>query len=187
MQQCVRERLERLGRRGLIDEVKSGLPGLANQSFDSIDQHIGGRQVVARDVVKIHIAEAAFLPIAAVCDGQLVPAAVRPETVHGIEHVQQRQIVVQRQASVGGRTAFGERDVGLFEVDVMKLARIRAHQLLERSLVLQMLDEREQRSFAGIERYEIEVVENTRLVHGAQLGIAIAAAQYRHDGRAGSA
>ncbi len=141
--------------------------------------------VVARDVIKVYIAEAAFLPIAAVRDGQLVPAAVRPETVHGVEHVQQRQIVVQRQAGVGGRAALGEGDIGLFEVDVLMLARIRAHQLIERPLVLQMFDERKQRTFASIERYEIEVVEYARLVHGAQLGIAITAAQYRDDGRVG--
>ena len=73
----------------LPHEVKSSLPGLANQGFDSLDQHIGSRQVVARNVVKLDIAEAAFFPIAAVCDCQLVPAAVRPETVHRIEHVQQ--------------------------------------------------------------------------------------------------
>ena len=48
-----------------------------------------------------------------------------------------------------------------------------------------MFDERKQRTFASIERYEIEVVENTRLVHGAQLGIAISAAQYRDGGRVG--
>src|ERR1700731_509251 len=65
------------------------------------------------------------------------------------------------------------------------LARIRAHQLIERSLVLQVFDEGKQRTFAGVESYEVEVVENTRLVHGAQLGIAITAAQYRDDGRVG--
>src|SRR5258708_13709740 len=65
------------------------------------------------------------------------------------------------------------------------LARIRAHQLIKRSPVLQVFDERKQRTFASVERYEIEVAENTRLVHGAQLGIAITAAQYRDDGRVG--
>src|ERR1700722_14613213 len=65
------------------------------------------------------------------------------------------------------------------------LARIGAHQLVGRPLVLQVFDEGEQRTFASVERYEIEVVENTRLVHGAQLGVAITAAQYRDDGRAG--
>src|ERR1700722_4348217 len=65
------------------------------------------------------------------------------------------------------------------------LARIRAHQLFERPLVLQVFDECKQRTFAGIERYEIEIVEYTRLVHGAQLGIAVSAAQYRDRGRLG--
>ncbi len=89
LNECLRKRLQCLGRRRFVDEVKSSLPGLAHQRFDSSDQHIGSRQVVARDVVKVYIAEAAFLPIAAVCDRQLVPAPVRPETVHGVEHVQQ--------------------------------------------------------------------------------------------------
>ena len=48
-----------------------------------------------------------------------------------------------------------------------------------RSLVLQVFDECQQRAFAGVERDEVEVVEDARLVQGAQLGIAIAAAQYR--------
>src|SRR6266478_62321 len=65
------------------------------------------------------------------------------------------------------------------------IARISAHQLSERSLVLQVFDECKQRTFASIKRYEIEVVENTRLVHGAQLCIAITTAQYRDDGWAG--
>ena len=63
------------------------------------------------------------------------------------------------------------------------MARIRAHQPIERTLVLQVFDECKQRTFASVERYEIEVVENTRLVHSAQLGVAIATAQYRNDGR----
>ena len=88
-------------------------PVSRDQGLDSIDQHVGGRQVVARDVVEVHVAEAALLPVAAVRDGQLVPAAVRPQAVHRVEHVEQRQVVVQRQAGVGGRAAFGERDVGL--------------------------------------------------------------------------
>src|SRR5450631_2882483 len=62
------------------------------------------------------------------------------------------------------------------------LARIGAHQLIERPLVLQVFDECKQRTLPSVERYEIEVIENTRLVHGAQLGIAITAAQYRDDG-----
>ncbi len=65
------------------------------------------------------------------------------------------------------------------------LARIRAHQLIERSLVLEVFDEGKQRTFASVEGHEIEVVENARLVHGAQLGIAISAAQYRDNGRVG--
>src|SRR5580658_9207636 len=85
VQQCVCKRFECLGRRGFVDKVKSSLSSLANQRFDSTYQYIGSRHVVARNVIKAYIAEAAFLPIATVCDRQLVPAAVGPETVHGVE------------------------------------------------------------------------------------------------------
>jgi hypothetical protein len=40
-------------------------------------------------------------------------------------------------------------------------------------------------TFACVERYEIEVVEYTRFIQCAQLGIAIAPPQYRDGGRLG--
>ena len=46
-----------------------------------------------------------------------------------------------------------------------------------------MVDECQQWTFAGVERHEIEVVEDPWLLQGAQLSIAITAAQYRDDGR----
>ena len=69
--------------------------------------------VVARDVVEGDVAEAALLPVAAVRDRELVPAAVGPEPVHRVQHVEQRQIVVERQAVPSRRADFVERDVGL--------------------------------------------------------------------------
>jgi len=46
-----------------------------------------------------------------------------------------------------------------------------------------VFDEREQRPFARIERHEVEVIEHARLVHFAQLGVAIPATQNGDDGR----
>nr|GFC28594.1 hypothetical protein [Tanacetum cinerariifolium] len=45
------------------------------------------------DVVERHVAERAPLPIAAVGHGELVPAAVAPEAVHGVEHLYYGEVV----------------------------------------------------------------------------------------------
>ena len=70
-------------------------------------------------------------------------------------------------------------------IDVVKLARIRSYQLIGRSFVLQVFDEGQQRSFTSVEGDEIEVIENTRLVHRAKLGVAVPAAQHGDDRRLG--
>jgi hypothetical protein len=63
---------------------------------------------------------------------------------------------------------------------------IGAHESIDRSLFLQVLDECEQRSFACVEREKIEILEYARLVQGAQFGVAITAAQHRDDARVNS-
>jgi hypothetical protein len=65
----------------------------------------GLRGLVAADVVQAHVAEAALLPVAAVRHRELVPAPVAPQPVHGVEHVEQAQVAVQRQAVPGGGAA----------------------------------------------------------------------------------
>ena len=70
-----------------------------------------------------------------------------------------------------------------FEVHVLLLARIGAYQLSKRPLALQMLHECQQRPLASIKRDKIEVIENARLVHSAQLGVAVTAAEHRDRGR----
>ena len=52
-------------------------------------------------------------------NGELVPAAVGPKPVHRVEHVEQRQIAVQRQSVPGRRADFGEGNVRLMIVDVV--------------------------------------------------------------------
>ena len=114
--------------------------------------------------------------------GELVPAPVAPQTVHGVEHVQQRQVSVQRQAVPGGRADLGKRDVGLHHVHVLHLAVVAAHkgahQARSAALAAQMLEQRQQRAFARIQRHEVEVVEHARLCQLAQLGVDKAAAQH---------
>ena len=176
------QRTQRLRRRGLVDEVKAGLPGLLHDGLDAVDQRRGRCLLVARDVVEAHVAEAALLPVAAVRDGELVPAAVGPQPVHRVEHVEQRQVAVQRQAVPGRRARLLERHVGLGEVDVAHaaggvVAHEAAHQALPRAPALQMLDQREQRAFAGVQRDEVEEVEHARLGQLAQLGVDEAAAE----------
>ena len=122
--QLVGQRLQRLGRRGLVDEVEAGLAGLGDDGLDAVDQHRRRWRLVARDVVQADVAEAALLPVAAVRHGELVPAPVAPQPVHGVEHVQQRQVAVQRQAVPGGRADVVEGHVGLGQVDVAHLRRL---------------------------------------------------------------
>ena len=59
-----------------VNEVESRLPGLLNQGLDAIQQYIGIGEVIARYVVEAHIAEAAFLPVAAVSEHHFVPTKI---------------------------------------------------------------------------------------------------------------
>ena len=76
--------------------MKSGLAGFFYDALNPVDQCGRSGRVIARDVVQRHIAKTAFLPIATVRHSKLVPAPVAPQSVHGVEHVEQRQIRVQR-------------------------------------------------------------------------------------------
>ena len=86
-QQFLRQRLEHFGWRRLIDKMKTGLTGLGHNGFDAVHQRLGGSGFVAAYVVEADIAEAAFFPVTTLCNRQLVPAPVAPQTVHGVEHV----------------------------------------------------------------------------------------------------
>ncbi len=185
--QLGRQRLQRLGRRSLVDEMEAGLTGFLDDRFDPVDQRRSRGPLVARDVVQADVTEAAFLPVAPVRHGQLVPATVRPQPVHRIEHVQQRQVAVQRQAVPGRRADLGESHVGFDPVHVLHLAvgiaPVGAHQALRRAPALQVLQQREQRAFASVQRHVIEEVEHTWLAQLAQLGVGVTAAQHGDDAR----
>ena len=127
------------------------------------------RRVVARDVVEAHVAEAALLPVAAVRHGELVPAAVGPQPVHRVEHVEQRQVAVQRQAVPGRRADFGEGNVGLDECrrSARRPCRHRARRCAPGAVPsacrCRCSSSAEQRALAGVERDVVEVIEHARL------------------------
>ena len=184
-QQFLREGFERFRRRRLVHEMEAALAGLGDDALDAIDEHRGRSGLVARDVIEADIAEAALLPVTAVRDGELVPTPVRPEAVHGIEHVEQRQVAIVGQPLPGGRTGLGERDVGVVARDeadpTRALERKSAHEALPRPRAGEMLEQGEQRSLTAIERHEIEELEHAWLGELAQLGVDIAAAEHGDD------
>ena len=106
----LRERAQRGRRRCLVDEMETGLARLRDQRLDAVQHDVGGRPVVAADVVERHVAEAALLPVAAVRDRDLVPAAVGPQAMHRIQHLEHRHVVAERQAVVRRRA--GVRSAG---------------------------------------------------------------------------
>src|SRR5690606_41262290 len=106
-----------------------GLRGLYDEGLAAVYQHAGGGAIVADDVVEADVAEGALLPVTAVGLGELVPAPVRPQPVHRVEHVEHRQVAVQRQTVPGRGADLGEGNVGLGEVHVAHCARVRvAHE-----------------------------------------------------------
>jgi hypothetical protein len=72
--------------------MKSAVACLGDQLLDLLDEPIGRRHFVAADVIEPDIAEGTLLPITAVGDREFVPVAFRPETMHRIRAVQDRQI-----------------------------------------------------------------------------------------------
>ena len=166
--------------------MEAGLAGFADDFLDAVDQQRSRRAVVAADVVEADVAEAAFLPVAAVGDGQLVPAPVRPQPVHGVEHVEQRQVAVERQAVPGRGADFGEGDVRFAGVEVANLAVNAgegADQVEARAFAFQIFQQRENRALAVVERDVVEIIEDARLFQLAQFGIDVAAAEHGDDVR----
>jgi len=114
------------------------------------------------------------------CHRELVPAPVAPEPVHRVEHVQQAQVVVNRQAIPGGGAHVFKRDVGLRPVHELHAALLPhkgTHQPFAAALALQVFDEGEHRAFAAIERHEIHKVKQAWLGQLAQFGVHEAAPQ----------
>jgi hypothetical protein len=95
-QQLFGQGFEGLGRRGFVHKVKTGLTGFGHDALDAVDQLGGAGRLVPSDVIQADITKTAFFPIAAVRHRELVPAPVAPQAVHGVEHVEEAQVLVQR-------------------------------------------------------------------------------------------
>ena len=158
---ALRERAHAGRRRGLVDEVKAGLAGLRDQRANARHDDVGARPVVAADVVERHVAEAALLPVAAVRERDLVPAAVGPEPVHRVQHLEHGHVVGERQAVVGRRAGVALREVVLrrvgLEHDGVAPAHERAHE--RRAAAREPREQIQQRPLAVVERHVVEVVE----------------------------
>ena len=180
------QRFQRFGGRGFVHEMETGLAGFFHDLLDPVGQLFGGGGFIAADVVQAHVAEAAFFPVAAVRHGELVPAAVAPQAVHGVEHVEQAQVFVQRQAVPGGRAHVFKGNVGLGQVGVFHCAVVPhkgALQALAPTLALQVLNQREQWALARIERHVVHKVKHARVAQLTQFGVHKTAAQRHGDSR----
>ena len=179
-QQLFGQCLEGFGWRGLVHEVKAGLTGFGHDALDAVDQLGGAGRLITADVVQADVAKTALLPIAAVRHGQFVPTPIAPQAVHGVEHVEQAEVLVQRQAVPGGRADVFERDLRFDHVGVLHLtvglAAEGALQALRAALPLQVFDQREHGALARVQGDEVHEVKDARLFQLAQLGVHVAAA-----------
>src|SRR5438270_1977151 len=119
-------------RRGLVDQVEAGLARLRDQRSNALHDDVLTRPIVTADVVERDVAERAFLPVAAVRQRNLVPAAVRPEAMHRVWHFHDGHVLTERQAVVrrNARVAWWNVMLGqiVLEYDFRALAHIRAHE-----------------------------------------------------------
>src|SRR5262249_8681632 len=108
-----RQRAQARRGRGLVHEVKSRLAGLRNERSDPLHDEIRAGFVVPTDVVEGDIAEGTLLPIAPMRERDFVPAPVRPEPMHRVEHLEQRYVLIERQSIVGWNPGIPLRNVML--------------------------------------------------------------------------
>ena len=164
LDEALGERAQHRGRRRLVDEVEPRLARLAHQRLDPVDGDVRRRRLVARDVVQRHVAERALLPVAAARDGQLVPAPVRPQPVHRVQHLEQRDVAIERQPVVGRRPGVAVVQVGerrrRLEDHGARLAHVRSKQRAGR--IAQVIDQGQKGPLAVVERDEVAGVEHAR-------------------------
>ena len=118
--------------------------------------------------------------------GQLVPAPVRPEPVHGVEHVEHGEVAIQGQAIPGGRADFGIGNVGLCRVDVVDgsiQTHEGPHQTVHPPLPAQVIQQDQERALAIVQGDVIEIIEHQRLGEFAQLRVDVAATECNDDRR----
>src|SRR6202012_2121574 len=72
--------------------------------------------VIAPDVIERNIAKRALLPIAPMRQSDLVPTPIRPQAMHRIQHLEQRNVTVERQAVVSWNPGIALGDVVLSDI-----------------------------------------------------------------------
>src|SRR5687767_14587503 len=135
--------------------MKPRLLGFGDDRLDTVGQRRRGDIVVARDIVQADVAETALLPVTTMGNCKFVPTTVGPKPVHRVEHVEERQIAVQRQSVPGRRADFGEGNIWLMAVDVADYGLIGithegTNEAALGSLAAQVLEQCEERQLAVI-------------------------------------
>ena len=175
------------GRRGLVDEVKAGLAGLGDQRLDAIDQQVGGRGVVAADVVQGDVAEACTSSSSS--RGPRSACSSGRRTTAGASGSASR--TARRSDPAAGRRRSGvpasRRGMswwrGSERISMRACALAGAHERAQQRAFrvagrLQVLDQRQQRALAVVQGDVVDVVEHARVGEVAQLGVHVAAAQH---------
>ena len=178
--QALRQRAQARGRRGFVDEMEARLAGLRRSARGcaAMTRSVPG-SVVAADVVERDVAEGALLPVAAMRQRDLVPAPVRPEPMHRIQHLHERDVLIERQAVVGrGARVLCGNVVLRADRSRARLRRPRARTCARAARHgPQPRQQIQQRALAVVERQVVEVVEDARVAQRAQLGVDPAAAE----------
>ena len=121
-------------------------------------------------------------------DREFVPMALRPETMHRVRAVQDREIASQGQAAIGRTADFGHAKFPIrriiHEDHLIFVAIERPAESCVWSGSGQMFDQREQRPFPVIEGDVINIVEYAGVGQTAKLRVGIPAA--KGDGDLGS-
>ncbi len=161
--------------------------GLRHQGLDAVHQQLGGRRLVPADVVEADVAEGALLPVTAVGHRQLVPMAVGPQSVHRIQRVENGEVPIERQSVVGRRADFAQAEIRLrgaiAPADTIPLPEECSLQSRAIPRSGQILQEAEQGPLPVVQRDEVDIVEDARVLQAPELRGGVAAAQSHADVR----
>ena len=160
------------GRGRLVDEVEARLTGRVDQLLHRVHERARAGGGVPCDIIELDVAEGAAAPITAVRDHELVPAAVGPQPMRGVECVHDLEVAVQRQAAVVGRERGGVVNVGVLDTPLPGEGAMAAV-----PSALQVVQPGEEGAFAVVEREGVDTFPQARLGGLAQLGVHVAAAQ----------
>ena len=112
--------------------MEADLAGLLDQALHTVYQSLGRIRLIPFDVIQRTVAEGAFPPVATVCQGQFVPAAVAPKLVHRVGHFHDRDVFVQWQALEGAyQFLFGDRPVQIAQRLVKRVLSIIQQEVID--------------------------------------------------------